>query len=288
MEAVESVSDAFVSAAPALAAPAVPAAPRCARATCSAELVDHGSGVFCSSACKSKDWALRAMRMVSAPTPRRAREPQPLLINGDEPGSKEARVAADAPVSAAAGGALHAVVPALHAPVRELYLKKFGEEPTFIRGGGGGACAAGGGGGGGGFEDLPELQLEHQSPRSVSAACAAFGRPAAPWYGFVAGSSGPPANIVAESLACRAALAGPLDALRAAAEAGDAPAIFAMGCRCSVGDDMTESAEQAAGWFRSAAEKGLAAAQFRLGHAHFVGKAEGAMMSVPESKAPEA
>lgn len=56
-----------------------------------------------------------------------------------------------------------------------------------------------------------------------------------------------------------------LESTRAAAEAGDAAAQFALGLRLSTGDEAARNPDQAAGWFRKAAEQDHVPAQFSLG-----------------------
>jgi localization factor PodJL len=59
--------------------------------------------------------------------------------------------------------------------------------------------------------------------------------------------------------------AGPL-ALREAAAAGDAKALFTIGARYAEGQGVTQDLAEAAKWYESAAAKGFAPAQYRIGN----------------------
>ena len=100
---------------------------------------------------------------------------------------------------------------------------------------------------------------------SADAAAASAQAPTA-FDGFIVGSAGPPANILAEDTAANAWSDAPLETNRAAADEGDAAAQHAMGHRYARGGQgVPENLALASAWYRRAAERDFASAQFVLG-----------------------
>ena len=73
-------------------------------------------------------------------------------------------------------------------------------------------------------------------------------------------------------LACAVYAAGELEALKKAAEQGDAEAQLSLGSRYAYGVGVPADHAEAVRWYRKAAEQGDGDAQFNLGKMYYEGR----------------